>query len=401
MKVAILIHNDSTRSGAILSEIKYLHEIAKLNPEYEYVIWTINESLKKKVLDKWDEYWFWASGVKCIWPEDFDIVEVESADAVITSPLHSNLFGGVPNRNQMLSYTVISYLSNNGTKVYIRLNDSEMIVRDYRLTLIDRFDRGTISKNTPEVVLEMARGVILRQEWNYTNIYWLANGSKSFYDWAAETLWDKQIPFYRPVAKRIYQERVVYASDDLYFQVREKARTISWNFAVDDPYEHKLCYIGFFDTINTKRAKVLTDLFLEDQYHIPLKIFGQGTEILEKLKSVDTIEIEEGHMPGDSLQFYNFLNTHMAYIFIGKGGKSAKYIGKTVYDCFIAKTPVLVYKKMDPEMKIYGKADYYFNNEKELADIFEKLKNPLTRRDWILDQRQQILNHLPFSRFKF
>jgi hypothetical protein len=87
----------------------------------------------------------------------------------------------------------------------------------------------------------------------------------------------------------------------------------------------------------------------------------------------------EGFIKGDSEEYFNFLNNHLAYVFIGKGQTEARYIGKTVYDAVVARTPVVVYKKCDSKMITFSNSEFYFENEQELKVIYDKLQNEETR----------------------
>jgi hypothetical protein len=113
------------------------------------------------------------------------------------------------------------------------------------------------------------------------------------------------------------------------------------------------------------------------------------------------IEIEEGFIKGDSEEYFDFLNKHLAYLFIGKGQSESRYIGKTVYDAIVARTPVAVYKKCDSKMITFSNPEYYFEDERELHNILVKLKDPKTRMKWVEDQANEIFRKLPPSDFRF
>jgi hypothetical protein len=149
------------------------------------------------------------------------------------------------------------------------------------------------------------------------------------------------------------------------------------------------------------RAKALSTLFKENKMGVPLKIFGKGTEILTKLADKPNIEIEEGFIEGDSQEYFDFLNKHLGYIFIGKGHSESRYIGKTVYDAVVARTPIAVYRKCDTKQITFSNREYYFENETELAAIVEKLKDLEIRERWVADQHTEIMRKLPPSTFKF
>jgi hypothetical protein len=149
------------------------------------------------------------------------------------------------------------------------------------------------------------------------------------------------------------------------------------------------------------RAKAFNVLFKANSYKVPLKIFGKGTEILTKFKDKENIEIEEGYIKGDSPEYFDFLNNHLAYIFIGKGQSESRYIGKTVYDAVVARTPVVVYKKCDSRMITFSNPEFYFEDEAGLKSIYEKLQATEVRNSWIKEQQEEIFRKLPPSEFRF
>jgi len=246
-----------------------------------------------------------------------------------------------------------------------------------------------------------ATDLVSCQEWDYERIYWFANGSKAACDWVAETLFDREDELYRMTTRERTVLNTIYVSDDIFFLVRKNYERFKYEFEPQDSYLNKFCYIGFFDTVNVARGKALSNLFKLNEFKVNLKIFGKGTEILNKLEKMPNIEIEEGYLEGDSLNYFSFLNSHLAYIFIGKGQSHSRYIGKTVYDAVVARTPVAIYKKCDQKHITFDSDEYYFENEKELKEIQIKLLDNEVRNRWIKDQAEEIFRKLPPSEFLF
>jgi hypothetical protein len=388
MRIGILMHGDPTRDGAILSEVKFLHGLAQLNPQHEYVVLTVNSIAYAKHLAKLSTDYVFCNGIINLWSDNLDYEQLDQLSVVITYPLHNNYFGGLPNNNSVRSYLIISYLTNRGVPVFIRLNDSELLVHDYKKLTQYKLALGNMNKSMQPKHHDWVDSIVECEYWNYEKVYWLANGNRSYYDWVAETLHDKIQPQLRVGDHKTVNANAIYASDDLFFQVNDKYNKCSLN--VNNNPEKKFCYIGFFDTINTKRAKAFKDIFGKNEYKLPMKIFGKGTEILTFANAMSNIDVEEGYIAGDSDEFFSFLNRHLAYVFIGKGGKTAKYIGKTVYDAYIARTPVVVCRKFDPEMKIFSNRECYFDTEYGLKRIYEQLLNNDVRKQWVEAQALDI-----------
>lgn len=403
INIGILIFGDPTRGGTITSEVKFLTNLYENNP-YNFYIVTVNPSVTKRIIKTASEYYkFPHKIITCFSEEDY--YKLDNLSGLVTYPGHSNFFGGYLNDNIITMYKIISKCTNElRIPVFIRINDSEIKVRDYRKMSEVRLADGetkpnsTFMKNSLNV--QKARKLIEWKEWDYNKIYWFANGSKETYDWVAETLFDREDEIYRMAPREVFVNNSIYVSDDIFFLVRKNYERFT-KFELNEPKYNKLCYIGFFDTVNIARAKALSILFKENLYKVPIKIFGKGTEILSKLKDKKNIEIEEGYIKGDSEEYFQFLNSHLAYIFIGKGQSNSRYIGKTVYDAIVARTPILVYKKCDQGHITFSSDEFYFENEKELSQKFESLMDPIIRKRWLKEQTEEIFRKLPPSQFKF
>lgn len=438
--VGILIFGDPTRGGTITSETKFLSNLYDKNSsECEFFIITVNPTITKKVIrDKDISYNFPHKNLTIFGEEDLH--KLTNISCLVTYPGHSNFFGGYLNDNIVKMYKIISKCTNDlDIPVFIRINDSEIKVRDYRIMSKQRLDAGKIAREegkpdnafmgSPENVTK-AEDLVAWKQWDYNKIYWFANGSKESCDWVAETMYDRENEEFRMADRQVFVDNAIYVSDDIFFLVRknyerfehrykdsseEKQKLIEMiaihegnSFSQDqyisrmeNEFPNKFCYIGFFDTVNMARAKAFNILYKDNRYQVPLKIFGKGTEILSKFKDKLNVDIEEGFIKGDSEEYFDFLNKHLAYLFIGKGQSEARYIGKTVYDAIVARTPVVVYKKCESKMITFSNPEFYFEDERELKTIFDKLQNEETRQAWIKEQAEEIFRKLPPSTFKF
>jgi hypothetical protein len=394
--IGVIITGDPTRGGAITSEIKFLKTLYEQNEEdSEFYIISVNDIVAKGLAK--NPLLKFAKEIITITNEE-DMHKLKHFSCLISYPLHSNHFGGLTNYSMVKSYNIISKCTNEyQIPVMIRINDSEIIVKDYRSITLNRMNEDkfmSIDKNK-----QYCNEFLKIQEWNYKNVYWLANGSREACDWVPETLYDRLKPSFRVTDRDTISNNTIYISDDILFLIRKNYQRLESTLTND--YNNKICYIGFFDTVNTSRAGKFNQLFKENKHSIPFKIFGKGTSILEKLKDKSNIEIEEGFLKGDSDEYFQFLNNHLAYIFIGKGKSEARYIGKTLYDAIVARTPIIVYKKCDSKMIAFDNQEYYFETEDELKAIWLKLQIPEVRERWIKDQTKEIFSKLPDISFKF
>lgn len=411
INVGILIFGDPTRGGTITSEIKFLKNLYEQNSDRcDFYIITVNDTITKKIIKASDATYDFPHKIIRVFGEE-DLHRIDNISCIVTYPGHSNFFGGYLNDNVVKMYKIVSYMTNNLNRcTFVRINDSEIKVRDYRVLSKQRLDAGLAAREEGKpdsafmkdpLNVAKAENLIACQEWDYSKIYWFANGSKEACDWVAETMFDREDETYRMASKQTFIDNAIYVSDDIFFLVRKNyERFIKYDITVPST-KNKFCYIGFFDTVNMARAKAFNVLFKANSYKVPLKIFGKGTEILKKFKDKENIEIEEGYIKGDSPEYFDFLNNHLAYIFIGKGQSESRYIGKTVYDAIVARTPVVVYKKCDSRMITFSNPEFYFEDEAGLKSIYDKLQDPEVRNAWIKEQQEEIFRKLPPSAFRF
>jgi hypothetical protein len=411
--IGILIFGDPTRGGSIMSEVKFLKNLYEKNSECDFFIITVNKSVTKRVIREKETSYNFPHEILTIFGEE-DLHKLDKISCIVTYPGHSNFFGGYLNDNIVKMYKIISRSTNDlKIPVFIRINDSEIKVRDYRIMSKQRLDSGYAAREEGKpdsafmkdpLNVEKAEDLVSWKEWDYEKIYWFANGSKDACDWVAETMYDREDEAFRMAEKEVFEKNTIYVSDDIFFLVRKNYDRFEVRYTHhlrERDEKNSFCYIGFFDTVNVARAKAFHTLFKENTEKVPLKIFGKGTDNLSKLKDKDNIQIEEGFIKGDTEEYFDFLHDHLGYIFIGKGQSESRYIGKTVYDAVVARTPIIVYKKCDSKMITFDNPEYYFENEKELKAIYEKLQDPETRNKWIIDQANQIFEKLPPSTFRF
>jgi len=418
--VGILIFGDPTRGGTIASEVKFLKSLYEKNSEdSRFYIITVNDSVTKKIIKEQNTTYDFPHQIVKIFGED-DFHKLEYFSCLVTYPGHSNFFGGYLNDNVVKMYKIISKFTNDlGRKVFVRINDSEIKVRDYRKLSLQRLESGYQAREEGKpdsafmkdpLNVAKAENLVSWREWDYSLVYWFANGSREACDWVAETMFDREDEYFRMSTRQRFVDNAIYVSDDIFFLIRKNYERFSKYdrkmesvlYGITEPYvQDKFCYIGFFDTVNVARGKALNLLFKENRHNVNLKIFGKGTEILGKLKDKPNIEIEEGYIKGDSDEYFDFLNSHLAYIFIGKGQSHSRYIGKTVYDAIVARTPIVVYKKADMGHITFESDEYYFENERELKEIQHKLNDPGVRANWVAEQSREIFEKLPPSDFNF
>jgi hypothetical protein len=127
-------------------------------------------------------------------------------------------------------------------------------------------------------------------------------------------------------------------------------------------------------------------MFSNKIQEIPMDIIGPGASDLTINRS--DIQLMDKSIFGDT--YFEMLNQYLAYIFIGKGNSINKYINKTIWDCFSAKCPIVVYSPCDQNRLLFKNDEFYFETEEELRKIYENLQNESIRNRWIEEQRQEL-----------
>jgi hypothetical protein len=70
-------------------------------------------------------------------------------------------------------------------------------------------------------------------------------------------------------------------------------------------------------------------------------------------------------------------------------------VSKGIYDCVIARTPILMYDKCDMEHRLFpNNPEFYFSNEKELYEKFSLLKDKSLRDKWIDKQKDVVFSKM-------
>jgi len=404
LKIGIFVHGDPTRGGTIASEVKFLRHLYESNSKNcEFYILPVNPSVTKRVLRERDiHYDFPHKVVPFMDPDNMKLLS--KFHAIVTWVGHTNFYGGLLNENIVRLYKTVSNFTNKLKRpVFIRVNDSEGRVRDYRFMASIRLQgRQDSSFNALKENRESAENLVNNyQEWDYSKCYWFANGSKEVYDWLPETMWDREDAEMRRSTREQIAANTVYLSDDIFFMVRHNYKR--FEKLSTEARSKSLFYIGFFDTFNTKRAKAFETIWKNNVHKIPLKIFGKGTENIKKIvgKGFENVKVEEGWVRGDSPKYFDILNKHLAFVFVGKGNPVNRYINKTIYDAVVARTPIVAYRPCDTNHVCMTSDEMYFETEDELNVIYKKLLDPKERARIIKEQAEDLFARLPEPSFRF
>lgn len=384
INIAFLMHKNPTASGSLMSEIKLLNELYKHNEDDINFSVISTSPYYTKLVDKWVTSKVLTIPFNIIPLYEGDSLEVlQNISGIVTYNTDNNLFAGAINSKQVQAYKILSHVTNNmDIPVFIRLSDSGSDVVDYRDIIYKRSfsDPGTtklanIITNIPRI--------------DYSKYKWLCNGQETKRKWVGECLYKAKESIRVVNSIKEGDDNAIYVGDDPLFLVSNNYKKYSY---LDNGHTiDELLFIGYFTNIHKHRYKVFNELYKGDNSP-PTRVFGVNTD---KLNTVDpNLKITEGFIQGDSTEYFEFLSKHIAYLFIGKGPYQADYIGKTVYDCLNARTPILVYSKSDPDRITFTNEEYYFNDIEDLQKKYKLLRDPLIRKKWLDDQTQQVFSQM-------
>lgn len=387
LRIALLVNRDPTAKGVILTELRFFNTIFEGKNYDVYLVATSDHYMK---IAKGIQQHF-TFPTKCILIENFENRKIlDKFHAVITWTMACNFYGGAVSPRIVEVYKLISYFTNEVKRpVLIRLPDSEIQVLDYRKVIKLRFNDNQedsfykMNKTWVDEALSVP-------EWNYDHVYWLANGRQDIFDWIVESVWEKAKEPQRVSTEEQIKKNSIYISDDIFFEIRKLYN--NYSHLPKKTTLNRFGYVGFFTTLNKKRAVALSNIWKQNKYSIPIDIRGKGTEEIKHIGKFSNVDIKEGTIKGDD--YWNFMNQHLAYVFVGKGNPINRYINKTIYDCVIARTPVVLYRPCDTNHVGMKSDEMYFETEEELLKIYEKLLIPAERERIIDEQKKDVFSRL-------
>ena len=387
LRIALLVNRDPTAKGVILTELRFFNTIFE-GKDYEIYLVATSDHYMKIARGIQQHFTF---PTECIMINDYEKRGMlDRFHAVVTWTMACNFYGGAVSPRIVEVYKLLSYFTNEVKRpVLIRLPDSEIQVLDYRKVIELRID-GTEDNPFYKMNKEWIDHVMSVPEWNYDNCFWLANGRKDIFDWIVESVWDKAKEPQRVSNREQIEKNSIYISDDIFFEIRK----------LYDNYSHlpkttslkEFGYIGFFTTLNKRRAIALSNIWKQNKYSIPIDIRGKGTEEIKHIGKHPNVDIKEGTVKGDD--YWNFMNQHLAYVFVGKGNPVNRYINKTIYDCVVARTPIVLYRPCDTNHVGMISDEMYFDTEEQLLAIYQKLLIPEERERIINEQKEDVFSRL-------
>ena len=390
----ILYSSPGTKTSILLSEFLFFNKLAEINPDVKFVFIPVTKMIEKntlkhvKLLNDNVDY----EVLRVDKPSEFEnLLKRDSFSGFFAYMLRNNFFGGAIDPRCKMAYIIASYVTNElDLPLFIRTPDSEYLYKDYRSMVEERLESKTSGNNFRKVNHGDWQQILSWNRIEYSNVYWIANGSDQIYDWAPDVLYNDVSDYLKSDDIKESLDRVLYVSDDVLFGYHEYKDL--YDYEVNENHGDKICFAGFLKgSVAEKRPKILKKIFGKNETKMPVRIFGPGSTDIKALEHPNIERIEDSFQGKD---YFDFLNSQMAMIHFGKGKDNYSYIAKSIYDCAIANVPSLIYLPCDQNKIIFGDHRFYFSDEHELYSLYNQLKDPAVRERFICDQREWIENTL-------
>ena len=224
--------------------------------------------------------------------------------------------------------------------------------------------------------------LLLRVRPNVENIWFISNGHRRIGDWVQGMKYKEEFP-----------NGAWYLGDGLFFGMDER-RPLA-----PAAGNASAVWIGFLKGGNLKRVKALAgalSLWTEGRKcHLVSPHWGEvndpkAQEWEKALERQAGVVLEKRSIPGDSDAYFAWLNQWQGFIFIGKGDGRLSYINKTIWDCYMAGVPCLVWEEADPQKVIFGDSVCYWKQSEDLVEVFKRLDEPEERTRLVLEQKEKL-----------
>lgn len=384
----IIFTKIGTKTSLLTGEFEFWNTFKKFNPDIDFVFIAISDFTRKSILNNRHLLNFPVSIIQVNNPEELH--KLDHLSGVFSYLTRNTFFGGGLDKACVINYRISAYCTNHlKIPLFIRTPDSEYPYQDYKKMVENRVNSQIPS--TPKFIENNQKEIdLIGDEFiDYEKTYFIANGNAKLYDWVVDVTHNDIPEHLHIVTPEQAKKNSIYVSDEFLFNVPiYSAKYAHFNTEVKN---NRLLFIGFIQgSVAKNRIKVLNRMFAKPSEDIPMDIIGPGAKDLT-INRPD-INLINKSVFGDV--YFEMLNQYLAYIFIGKGNPVNKYINKTIWDCYSAKCPIIVYSPCDQNGLIFKNKEFYFETESELRAIYDKLQDPSIRNRWISEQRAELRNVL-------
>ena len=355
MTAGIFISFDFTINQMLNSEAQNYNDLLNIPEITDIIVYDFDNSTERICKNFTFDYKI----IKIKSYKDFNLLD--KADAIFTWQWHQDLVKGTISIKQIEVYKLFSYYTNTlNRKMYFRICDNKHFMKDYKHTIEVLSKHEIIQNINGSKIFSLEKTTRI----NYSNCYYICNGSRSIADWCWKTLCFS-MPF---LNKEQIQQNTIYFSDDILFRYSENYEKFSELRKNTDKIE-KLYHVG-----NLNDTKLECFKIIYEKCDIPTVCRLSKKPVVDEIKSISTyLEIKTPGLYNDEM--YQELNKYQAYLFFGKGYADSSYHNKTLYDSSVAGTVFLIFKQIDINGIFHDLTDYYFNNEIELKEKFDWIKN--------------------------
>lgn len=366
MRAVIVLKSDPTLNGCLNSELLFWKNF--FDESVEVLIYS---NLKSRLVSKLQNLF-----------ETTDCINI-GKDIILTDQGDQNFFAGVVSPNQYKAYKIFSDHTNKGGLLLFRCPDSEMAFVDVVKAL--QYSESVNKDNLPAYFerSEYAEPLYRTKLIDYNYVRFLKNGNPKFNKWFL-----KQPNQCRAFDDSLETRNSLYPGDNLIFNVMNDKLSFGIKFNYNPI--NKFVHFGFFKSVGVKKEKVFSTMNFKD-----VDLYAVGLKNPEKIQ-FNIIELDK---PLIGKEYISKLNEYLGYIFIGKGDlkNDVAYINKTIYDCYLAKLPILILESVDKTHKIFPEVDCYFESDEDLENIKNKYEDFYVRLDIVKKQAKIIEKHLKYE----
>ena len=382
----ILFTRIGTKTSMLQSEFLFWNDVRANNPDCEFLFITITKIVTDS-LNQHKHLLNFDPGIITIYSRE-DYHKLNNLSGVFSYLTRNTFFGGKVDPSSIKNYAICAHCTKNlNIPLFIRMPDSEYPYVDYKRLIDNRLRMKPDSEEKFRSINNNGAQIDnLIEDVNHDYVYFVANGYRQMCEWVLDAAYFDNPDYLRMMTPEEISKRTFYVPDEILFNLnlnREKFKNLGTDAQIG-----KLIFIGFLKgTVSERRQKALTKMLSIKEAEIPIDIIGPGADLLTEINRED-VSLQDRSIFGD--EFFRLLNSYLAYIFIGKGNSTNKYINKTIYDCVAAKCPIVVYRPCDITHAIFKSDEFYFTTQSELRALYEKLKDPVIRNRWIEEQRAEI-----------
>lgn len=382
LKIGVFFHSDFTFKGTNHAENRGILRLFEIYSEkYEVEAYAILLAKKKKRKNSQiflPDYPF--STIEIDSQEDIP-VKLKELDLVYSIPHVIYMFGGMVTKKEFLMHQVHSWASTE-RKLLLRMSDSKLRLEDFKVHL---------NKRKEKLKPENYPAIEKLWDMNWDGVYWIANGTRRIDDWVKRILYHGMNEDRRFVKPETLDTNIIYMGDDIFFDVND---LFNKNSDLPTGYREDRSafpiFVGYINRLDFHRAKYLKKYFMKNPEREIDVHPGPDNYLRFEAPNVHTdITLLDASSP----DYFNRINKHSFFFFVGKGIGDIYYCHKTIYDTLIARTPVVVPRDEDQKGRVFPIDAFWRCGLHDYDDVAEMMLDPYYRQ-LAFDQQKEIVWNL-------